>query len=146
MRTKMTGSKCFRLLGRIVSALNHGIRHSTTPLIARMDADDRMLGSDSAHRSISWRGTLVRALFHARLNISPPRQTTRVVTKVFVDWTNKLLSHEEISLNRFVESPFAHPSVLLLSKACLMNSDLTKTVISPRTMNFGSGFFPVESG
>ena len=27
----------------IVSALNHGIRHSTTPLIARMDADDRML-------------------------------------------------------------------------------------------------------
>jgi hypothetical protein len=30
----------------------------------------------------------------------------------YVKWTNDQLSHEEISINRFVESPFAHPSVL----------------------------------
>jgi len=29
-----------------------------------------------------------------------------------VDWTNTLLSHDEISLNRFIESPLAHPSVM----------------------------------
>jgi hypothetical protein len=29
-----------------------------------------------------------------------------------VDWTNSLTTPEEIGLNRFVESPFAHPSVM----------------------------------
>src|SRR5207247_9233486 len=29
-----------------------------------------------------------------------------------VDWSNTLLSHQEISLARFVESPVVHPSVM----------------------------------
>ena len=29
-----------------------------------------------------------------------------------MDWTNTLLTHEQISLHRFQESPFAHPSVM----------------------------------
>ena len=30
----------------------------------------------------------------------------------YVGWTNRLLTHEQISLARFVESPLAHPSVM----------------------------------
>ena len=30
---------------------------------------------------------------------------------LYVDWINQILSHNEIKLHRFEESPFAHPSV-----------------------------------
>ena len=97
----------------IVSALNQGIRHSSAPLIARMDADDRMLperlGSQVDFMEKNPRTGLVSC--KVEYFSSSPNDTRGYES--YVDWTNKLLSHEEISLNRFVESPFAHPSVLL---------------------------------
>jgi hypothetical protein len=31
---------------------------------------------------------------------------------LFVEWQNRLISHEEHFLSRFIESPLAHPSVM----------------------------------
>ena len=44
-----------------------------------------------------------------------PRHKSNQGYSHYVDWTNSLLGFEEIALHRFVESPFAHPSVMLRS-------------------------------
>jgi glycosyltransferase involved in cell wall biosynthesis len=93
-----------------VEALRSGSRLAASPLLARMDADDAM------HPR-----RLVLQL--ARLD-SPPHVdvvATRVRPvgrtgpgmRLYVEWQNRLLSHEEIMANLFVESPLAHPTVLL---------------------------------
>ena len=97
----------------IVSALNRGISHASSPLIARMDADDRML-PDRLRAQVDFMGkNPLTGLVSCKVEyFSTSQDDTRGYEK-YVDWTNKMLSHHEISLNRFVESPFAHPSVLL---------------------------------
>jgi len=100
------------ILGGLVSSLNLGIMHSSTPLIARMDADDRMypqrlrLQVDFINKNPDI-GLVSSRVKHSSL---APNETRGY--KSYVEWTNQLLSHDEISLNRFIESPFAHPSVL----------------------------------
>jgi glycosyltransferase involved in cell wall biosynthesis len=96
----------------LVPALNLGIKHSSTSLIARMDADDRMFPK----RLISQVGFMEKnpetGLVSCKVeHYSSNAEDTRGYES-YVKWTNEQLSHEEISLNRFVESPLAHPSVL----------------------------------
>lgn len=96
----------------LVSSLNLGIMHSSTPLIARMDADDLMypqrlrLQVDFMNKNPDT-GLVSSKAQHSSL---APNETRGY--KSYVEWTNQLLTHDDISLNRFVESPFAHPSVL----------------------------------
>ena len=100
----------------IVSALNQGIHHSTTPLIARMDADDRMLPERLRAQVDFMERNPRTGLVSCKVEYFSSSSNDTRGYESYVDWTNKLLSHEEISLNRFVESPFAHPSVLLRQK------------------------------
>ncbi|MBD3422719.1 MAG: glycosyltransferase [Chitinivibrionales bacterium] len=95
----------------IVAALCAGLAVARSPLIARMDADDISLPCR----------LLLQAEFFAK-----HVETGLVASKVwllstglnnrghqsYVDWTNSLLEHDDIFRNRFVESPFAHPSVM----------------------------------
>jgi glycosyltransferase involved in cell wall biosynthesis len=100
----------------LVAALNAGLAAAQAPLIARMDADDeshpdrlmeqvQCLEEHPAWGLVSCRvgfgGCITRAIGYA----------------LHVDWINSLLTPEEIALNRFVESPLAHPSVVF--RACL---------------------------
>lgn len=95
----------------LVSALNAGLRAAIAPLIARLDADDVCLDDRLAQQRrhleshpdvglvasrVSFGGDPLRAAGYAR----------------YVAWTNRLLTHDDISLARFVESPVAHPSVM----------------------------------
>ena len=95
----------------IVSALNTGLHAARGRFVARMDADD--LAHPDRLRS-------------QRLFLDDHPDTGLVGCQVafggdahrqagyaaYVEWTNALLDHEAIALNRFVESPFAHPSVM----------------------------------
>lgn len=95
----------------IVSALNTGIGMARGRYIARMDADDYCLPARLAaqvefldsHPEVGLVGSLVRFGGDRRISAG---------FAVYVDWLNTLTSHDQISLNRFVESPFAHPSVM----------------------------------
>lgn len=97
----------------IVSALNAGLAEARGELIARMDADDEAdparLAEQVAfihapeNRDVGLVGCLVEFGGDARSGEGYAR---------YVDWINSLVSPEEIARNRFVESPFAHPSVL----------------------------------
>ena len=94
----------------IVAALQSAAGLATAPMIARMDADDVM------HP----RRLMLQA---ARLASSPSVDVlaTRVRSigetaegmRRYVDWQNGLLTHDELVSNFFVESPIAHPSVLM---------------------------------
>ena len=96
----------------LVPALNLGIKHSSTPLVARMDADDRMFPKRLSSQVGFMESNPSTGLVSCKVeHFSSSTGDTRGYES-YVKWTNEQLSHEEISLNRFVESPFAHPSVL----------------------------------
>lgn len=95
----------------LVPALNAGLHAAAGHFAARLDADDVCLDNRLAQQRrhleshpdvglvasrVSFGGDPVRAAGYAR----------------YVAWTNQLLTHEAISLARFVESPLAHPSVM----------------------------------
>lgn len=95
----------------IVAALNAGIRLSNAAWIARMDADDL---SDSerlreqllfleAHPNLGLVGSLVRFGGDAELASGFAEH---------VSWLNSVQTAHEISCARFIESPFAHPTVI----------------------------------
>ena len=100
----------------LVSALNIGVKHSSSSLIARMDADDRMLPERLSRQVAFMNDNLHAGLVSCKVeHYASSDNDTRGYAK-YVQWTNEQLSHEQISLNRFVESPLAHPSVLFRKK------------------------------
>lgn len=104
-----------RLLRRpaqgLVAALETGCAAARAPFLARMDADDESLPERlalqaaflDAHPDIGLVGCLVE--FGGRRAASGGYA-------LHVDWLNSLVTPEAIALNRFVESPLAHPSVM----------------------------------
>jgi glycosyltransferase involved in cell wall biosynthesis len=101
----------------IVAALNAGLAAARGGLIARMDADDEShperLAEQAAflesarHRDVGLVGCLVRFGGDPVANAG---------YALHVEWLNTLVTSDQIALNRFVESPFAHPSVMFRRK------------------------------
>jgi glycosyltransferase involved in cell wall biosynthesis len=99
--------------GGIVAALNAGLTAARGEFVARMDADD------SSHRDrlaeqVAW----LRAPDNADVGVvgclvefGGSRQNSEGYAQ-HVDWINSLVTSAEIAVHRFVESPFAHPSVM----------------------------------
>ncbi len=96
----------------LVTALNIGLEHCRAELVARLDADDAMarqrlelqaetLGRDPTLEVVS---CLVRSIPRARIAEGFRRYDC---------WLNSLLTHDDILRERFVESPVAHPSVMV---------------------------------
>ena len=96
----------------IANALNRGIESSSAHLIARMDADDLMLPD----RLIAQVDHLLRnpslGLVSCKVRHWPCGDHDSRGYENYVEWTNRQLSHEQISLGSFIESPLAHPSVI----------------------------------
>ena len=95
----------------IVATLNRGLVEARGTYIARMDADDiahpdrlrQQADSLDRQRNIGVLSSRVEYLGDVDRNAGLAR---------FVTWTNSLISFEDISLYRFVESPLVHPSVM----------------------------------
>lgn len=95
----------------IVAALGAGCTAASGPLIARMDADD-VAHPDRLSEQVRLLETspevgLVSCL--VEFGGDPQAQAGYAL---HVDWMNRLVTPEAIRLNRFVESPLAHPSVM----------------------------------
>lgn len=97
----------------IVAALNAGLAAARAPLIARMDVDDE------AHpERLAAQTAFLAAPEHTSIGLVGCQvafggdRTASAGYALHVDWTNALVTPEMIALNRFVESPFAHPSVM----------------------------------
>ncbi|MEN8165818.1 MAG: glycosyltransferase, partial [Acidobacteriota bacterium] len=110
----------FRVVERshqgLVPSLNYGLGECRGDLVARMDADD------IAHP----------ARLQSQVELMESRPELSVVSclvrhfpvhrvaqgfKLYDEWLNSLIDHEQMARERFVESPVAHPSVLFRLKA-----------------------------
>lgn len=95
----------------LVSALQAGLAAARGDLIARMDADD-VCHPERMRRQVE--------MLHEQPDIGVSATRVRFGGDPaaaagyarYVEWTNSLLTHEEIALARFRESPLAHPSVM----------------------------------
>lgn len=97
----------------LVFALNYGINNSTTPLIARMDADDVMNSRRLEQQFNYLDKNLGIGLVSSRVQHFPKANgRERNGYNNYVNWTNNILTIEDHLLNRFIDSPFAHPSVM----------------------------------
>lgn len=94
----------------IANTLNTGITNATAPLLARMDADDwahperfaKQIAYLQQHPQTGLVGCAVKHEGDA----------SQQGYALYIDWINALQTPEQIRLNRFTESPFAHPSVM----------------------------------
>lgn len=98
--------------GDLIAALNAGLDASGTPLVARMDADDVSLPNRlaaqvafmDARPEVAVLGSLVQGF---------PEGDVREGFRIYIDWLNGLVSHDDIARQIFIESPLVHPSVML---------------------------------
>ncbi len=96
----------------IVTALQVGWQACRAPVIARLDADDVALRRrlELQWRLLSGRSELdvVSCLVH-----SVPARNVREGYRIYEDWLNGLVDHADIAREIFIESPLAHPSVMM---------------------------------
>jgi glycosyltransferase involved in cell wall biosynthesis len=105
----------FRVLplihGGIIIALNTGLEVCQGEYIARMDADDLMhterLVKQAAYLDAHPEVDLVSC--HVT---GFPSIKLREGFRIYIEWMNALVSHEDICREIFVESPLCHPSVM----------------------------------
>jgi len=95
----------------IVAALNTGLAAARAPLIARMDADDECRPTRLA-RQVDYLATQPEIGLCATQVEFGGNPVANKGYALHVEWTNSILTPDEIALNRFVESPLAHPSVM----------------------------------
>ena len=96
----------------IVPALNVGWKACRAPLVARMDADD-LSDPSRLSKQLALLETAPELAGVSCLVEAFPPGIVRQGFKVYVDWLNSLVSPEDIQRQMFVESPMAHPSVMI---------------------------------
>lgn len=96
----------------LVAALNLGVSLARAPLIARMDADDLMHPDRLRLQRDYLAEQPALALVGSRVALFP-RRLVRAGYSEYLRWQNGCLTPAQIAANIYVESPFAHPSVML---------------------------------
>ncbi|HEY8994329.1 MAG TPA: glycosyltransferase, partial [Lacunisphaera sp.] len=99
-----------RALG-LVAALNTGLAAARGELIARLDADDECHPERFAAQAEFLMAQPAIGLVSSLVGFGGD-ETANAGYALHVGWLNSLVTPEQIALNRFVESPLAHPSVM----------------------------------
>ncbi|MEX2146034.1 MAG: glycosyltransferase [Candidatus Rokuibacteriota bacterium] len=115
----------------IVAALNTALGVARGQVIARMDADDVCLPDRLERQRRHLEEHPALGLVASRVRFGGDRVAGGGYAR-HVEWTNQQVTHEQISLARFVESPLAHPSVMFRSD------------VARRWGGYASGDFPED--
>ncbi len=94
----------------VVFASNYGFQMSRAPLIARMDADDQMF----PHR-LERQARFLET--HSNVDVIGGQveyqgNDENIGFRHYVDWSNGLVTAEDLQLNRFVELPVVNPTIM----------------------------------
>jgi len=95
----------------IAAALNDGLAAASGDYLARMDADDVCHPSRMELQASFLDVYSEIGLVGCRVAFGGDR-IQKAGYATYIDWINSLIEPDEIALNRFIESPFAHPSVM----------------------------------
>lgn len=95
----------------IVAALEAGLAAAQGKVIARMDADDVAHPARLERQLALLESDPRLGLVSCLVGFGGDRDRQAGYAR-YVDWINRLVTPEEIAVNRFVESPMAHPSVM----------------------------------
>lgn len=97
--------------GGLVQSLNTGLAACTAPLVARMDGDDishpRRLELQADYLDCHPDIDLVATSFRHF-----PQRCIKPGMLSYQEWQNSLMTHDQISADLYVESPFVHPSIM----------------------------------
>jgi len=96
----------------LVAALNRGVAHCRSALVARMDADDLMHRERLAAQADMLDGNpaLSAVGTHVRLF---PRSSVSSRLREYEGWLNGMRSDQDIRRDTFVECPIAHPTLMM---------------------------------
>lgn len=97
--------------GGVVRAMNFGMEQCRGAYVARMDADDVCLPDRLALQKAHLDRHPHIGLVGGRVRFGGDPLAGRGY-KAYVDWTNALVTEADIRLHRFVESPYANPSIM----------------------------------
>jgi glycosyltransferase involved in cell wall biosynthesis len=99
----------------IVQALNLGLQHCRSDLVARMDADDVMYAARLEKQLDVLTNDPVITLCATQVRKFPEE----IILPGYVEymrWQNACLTNQDIENQIYIESPFAHPSVMFRKK------------------------------
>ena len=99
----------------LVAALNAGIANARAPLIARFDADDEC-ERERLEQQVQYLRTNLQIGACGSLVRFGGNPFTQLGYALHVEWINSIVAPEDIALNRFIESPVAHPSMMFRSE------------------------------
>jgi glycosyltransferase involved in cell wall biosynthesis len=116
----------FRVLslphGGIIPALNSGLKACRGAIVARMDADDlaspERLALQAAYLDEHPEVDVVAGLVEGF-----PEGELLEGFRLYIEWLNSLVTHEQICREIFVESPLAHPSVTFRKEVVMRAGD-----------------------
>lgn len=102
----------------LVSALNYGLAEARCEYVARMDSDDLMRPERLRIQADHMDRRPTCSVVGSRVNIFG-EQTIRAGYRQYQRWLNGLTQPEDLALNRYVESPLAHPAVMFRKSAVI---------------------------
>jgi glycosyltransferase involved in cell wall biosynthesis len=95
----------------IIAALNAGLAAAEGGFIARMDADDRCSPERIAKQIAYLLGHPELAVVGCQVAGFP--DTLAEGFRIYIQWLNSLITHEDLTREIFIESPLVHPSVIM---------------------------------
>ncbi len=96
----------------LVDALNFGLEIASAPWIVRMDADDLMHPQRLSRQRAYLRAHPDTTVLGSRVELFPEGDHNRGYA-AYVEWQNRCCEEREICDRIYIESPFAHPSVVV---------------------------------
>ncbi len=95
----------------VAHAMNTGLCHAKSDLVARMDADDISL-PERLHKQVAYMvanpetgAVATQTIFNSDIGNSEG-------FSIYVEWQNSIITHREHYLSRFIESPLAQPTIM----------------------------------
>lgn len=98
----------------IVPALERGLEHCRGTFVARMDADDVMLGRRLERQVAALQAEPELSGVGCHVRIFPRgRASAELGRREYESWLNSLRTPDDVARDAFVECPLAHPTLML---------------------------------